>query len=415
VNDRHPDQHLIDRLARLSEVFRPSGPITTRELFFGRIRQLTAVGRLVETAGQHGVIFGERGVGKTSLAAVSLHIFGGRLGMRINCDSGDTFASLWEKVIEELILLTKSRREPVDDTTKSIIEDTVELLHFDAIGPDRVRHALRLLAEVAPVLIYFDEFDRIADARCHALLADTIKTLSDQLVNATLVIVGVADDVDTLISNHRSIERALAQVPMPRMDVDEVEEIIEKGFAELDLKATPGALYRLARLPQGLPHFAHLLAREAASEAIYLSRDEVTEENVRTAIRASIEHADESMTRAYVEATASSHQTLYENVLLACAMARVDDLGYFTPGDLRGPLKRITGETYDIPRYARHLVQFCNERGPVLERAGGERKWRYRFINPEMRPHIVMRAVASGVSEDILDIAPGPEPSEQLF
>lgn len=409
----HPDQRTFDRLRVLAEVFRPAGPITEEDLFSGRLAQLSAVTSVIFEKGRHGAIFGERGVGKTSLAAVCAHLTALRLHMRLNCDASDNFASLWQKVVDELVVMSRTQRFSADD--KALMESAIELLNYDEVGPDRVRHALRLLTEVGPIAIFLDEFDRISEPTTSAMLADTIKTLSDQLVDATLIVVGVADDVDSLIANHRSIERALVQIPMPRMTTDEVEDIITRGFSRLDLKISPHNLYRLAHLPQGLPHFAHLLAKAAASLPILRNDDEVREEDIRQAIATAINDADESMTQAYLDATASSQQTLYVHILLACALAKGDELGFFTPGDLRGPLRRITGETYDIPRYSRHLVQFCNERGPILERRGGERRWRYRFVNPMMRPYVVMRAVDAGISEDVLEIAPGPSEPERLF
>src|SRR5262245_47972920 len=53
-----------------AKVFQPRSPITTRELFAGRWAQLREVSDAVNQAGLHPVIFGERGVGKSSLANV---------------------------------------------------------------------------------------------------------------------------------------------------------------------------------------------------------------------------------------------------------------------------------------------------------------------------------------------------------
>jgi len=62
------------------------------------------------------------------------------------------------------------------------------------------------------------------------LLADTIKNLSDHSLDVTIILIGVADTVDELIEGHKSIERALVQVPMPRMSSQELNQIIDKGF-----------------------------------------------------------------------------------------------------------------------------------------------------------------------------------------
>ena len=85
-------------------------------------------------------------------------------------------------------------------------------------------------------------------------------------------------------------------------------------------------------------------------------------------------------------------------MLAACALAEPDELGYFTAVAVRTPLQLITGHTYDIPNFARHLNEFTkNEHGPVLQRTGETRRVRYRFVSPLVRPYIIMRSVADGL------------------
>lgn len=405
----HPEHDLIDRIRVLNEVFRPSAPVDHQDLFSGRTQQLLGITTAMGQAGRHVVIFGERGVGKTSLARVAGELMSGSsINLRLTCDQSDNFASIWAKAVDELTALTFSSTWKWGERGKEAATNAVQLLGYESVGPDKVRHFLRILSEVAPVVVFIDEFDRVVDAGTHALIADTIKTLSDQLVRATIVVVGVADDIDSLISEHASIERALAQVPMPRMTPDEVQGIFNNGFSRLDLTTSTASLGRLVSLPQGLPHFAHLLGLEAATPAVYGGRSSITDAEVHQAVTRAITNTDESMTSAYVEATSSSHDTLYATVLLACALTPGDDLGYFSMGDVRQPMLGITKEVFEIPRFARHMVQFCDERGPVLERRGRERKWRYRFINPMMRPYVIMRAYDEGTSEEILGLPSAP-------
>src|ERR1017187_1498602 len=56
--------------AAAGKVLQPRTPITNRELFAGRWSQLTTVADAVAQPGLHVAIYGERGVGKTSLANV---------------------------------------------------------------------------------------------------------------------------------------------------------------------------------------------------------------------------------------------------------------------------------------------------------------------------------------------------------
>jgi replication-associated recombination protein RarA len=53
-----------------SQTFRPRTPIATRDLFAGRWGQIKTLADAVSQSGLHVVIYGERGVGKTSLSNV---------------------------------------------------------------------------------------------------------------------------------------------------------------------------------------------------------------------------------------------------------------------------------------------------------------------------------------------------------
>ncbi len=52
------------------KVFQPRTPITIRELFAGRWNEIQDLVEAVSQIGLHVVIYGERGVGKTSLANI---------------------------------------------------------------------------------------------------------------------------------------------------------------------------------------------------------------------------------------------------------------------------------------------------------------------------------------------------------
>src|SRR5713101_2484058 len=97
------DEEQRQRLDLVDTVFRPSAPVDREDLFSGRFDQLAAVQEAIGAVGQHAVIFGERGVGKTSLAATCVDIARrrNRIALRVNCDQSDNFTGLWQKVIDE--------------------------------------------------------------------------------------------------------------------------------------------------------------------------------------------------------------------------------------------------------------------------------------------------------------------------
>jgi hypothetical protein len=62
---------------------------------------------------------------------------------------------------------------------------------------------------------------------------------------------------------------------------------------------------------------------------------------------------------------------------------------------VREPLSRILGkEDTTTSAFNRYLNQFCEEsRGKILEKKGGERHYRFRFVNAMMPPYIMMEGL----------------------
>jgi hypothetical protein len=319
--------------------------------------------------------------------------------IRVNCDTGDTFDSIWRKVFSEAQpdesaviggFLGGSQRERADKNE-------------DFVTPEIVRRQLVRMAQNSTPLIIIDEFDRIDD-RYRPIFADTIKTLSDHAVAATVVLVGVADSVDQLITEHESIQRALVQVRMPRMSHEEIEEIVTNGLEGLGMTVEPDALYRIVVLSQGLPHYAHLLGLHASRTALRQGSLMVDGDTLFEAIKKAIEGAQQSVKSAVHKATVSPRKdNLFAFVLLSCALARCDEMGTFAALDVRLPMQTLTGKPYEIPSFAQHLNEFSEaQRGNILKKVGATRRFRYRFSNPLMQPFVLMSGFADGkITEEI--------------
>lgn len=399
----------FQRSTDAARVFTPAAPVSEADLFAGRMPQLRKVVDAIIQRGQHGVIFGERGVGKTSLANVlaSRLIFPDKkvLAPKVNCESADTFVTMWKKVFSQLDLITRS---PTIGFQYTFFEETVRAADVigDNIDPDGVRRLLTILSDSGVLLVIFDEFDRIENQETKRALADTIKALSDNSVDATVLLVGVADSVSGLISEHQSIERALVQIQMPRMSQSELGEILDKGAGKLSMKFEDEARKQIVRLSRGLPHYTHSLGLHAVRTAIAKDQEIITASHVENSVETALEEINLSLRTAYDKATFSPRtDTIYAQVLMACALARTGDFGYFTPAAVREPLSAIMGKRYEIPGFARHLKDFSEpERGTVVQKAGVKRKFRFRFSNPLMQPFIVMKGVANGlITNNILD------------
>jgi Cdc6-like AAA superfamily ATPase len=381
----------IIRAVRLSQAFTPAAPVGIAELFRGRLDQVMECTNALGQPGMHISVYGERGVGKTSLANVLPEIVNRAgqnlerkiVGIRVNCDTNDDFASLWTKVFREI------KRDP-EFRLKTDVDP--ELIRFELEGSTLVR------------LVVLDELDRLENDDALSLLADTIKTLADHHVTTTLMLVGVAQSLDELLGEHLSIVRSIVQVPMPRMSASELEDIIENGLSRASMTIQPEAKAKIVRLAEGLPHYIHQLCLKAGEHAIHDDRAGVSAIDVDRAIKALIH--SHSLTSAYVKATRSNQPgSLVAKVLLACACAPKTDMGFFRASDVVGPFSAVMGKPATISAFARHLDELASDkRGNVLVKEGTSRHYEFRFADPLLQPFVKMASVANElVSLDLLD------------
>jgi len=383
----------------VNRAFSPAAPVDEKALFTGRNKQIEALIDAICQRGQHAIIFGERGVGKTSLANV-LSSYLQRpsvLHIRVNCDATDGYSSVWTKVFAQVQLTTQYPPAGFGQQAVTEIRAIAETLPPTAT-PELVRITTDMIGRQALFIVTVDEFDRLSDDGDRRLFADTVKVLSDFASPATLILVGVADSVEELISEHQSIDRALVQVCMPRMSREELQEIITRGLTRVGMAMEPDALAWIAELSQGLPHYTHLVGLEAARQAIYDGQLHVTSTHAGAAIQIAIDKAQQTIKTSYHRATMSPRKEhLYGEVLLACALTEGDEQGYFAAADVREPLKCVTGRNYEIPAFSRHLHELCETgSGKVLRKIGSKHAFRFRFNDPLLQPFVVMKGIADG-------------------
>ena len=72
-------------------VFTPGFPINHRDFFKGRVQQIKRILDTIPSPGRHPIVFGQRGVGKTSLVNILAELLPSFLSVKITCDGSDTF------------------------------------------------------------------------------------------------------------------------------------------------------------------------------------------------------------------------------------------------------------------------------------------------------------------------------------
>src|SRR5262249_34180206 len=86
-------------ISLLGKIFTPGIPINKPAEFSGRQELLKTIQEKFATTGQTLVIYGQRGLGKTSLALVAFHK---RLIVRHTCSKGSTFQSVFLDILTKL-------------------------------------------------------------------------------------------------------------------------------------------------------------------------------------------------------------------------------------------------------------------------------------------------------------------------
>jgi len=329
-----------------------------------------------------------------------------------------SFRSIWRSIFRKLTTTLDGEEVALDQTFEAL---------GDGLNSEDILHLFGLMD--GPSIVIIDELDRVSgDSETQIALADTIKTLSDNSAQTTLILVGVADSVDELVTEHLSTMRALKQIPMPRMSIPELLEIIDKGIKHCTgLSIDPTVRERIAEYSMGLPEYTHRLAQEAALCVANDGRTDVTMRDLEYAIRESVDNQLETLFSSYKLAVEAPRGTLFKPVLLACALAKKDEHGFFYARDVVQPLRSIeasrTPETHasskpnrrkkelEIPAFARHLKQFSSpERGPILQ----SRRRQYRFVMTAMEPYVILRGLSDGLISEARLTRPSRKPSTEL-
>ena len=395
-----PDILALDRLAK---AFTPNRPIDLPDFLSGRIDLIYRIQDDIYTQGKHVLLYGDRGVGKTSIARVLAYVVqepelrNGRRSIFVSCDSQDTFGSIWKKVLQE-ILLAERQLGFEHQQSRTVVG------RWEPDSPIESPNDVRLLIGALPnaSVIVIDEVDRIPadEVETHRLMSDTIKLFSDTNSNCTIVLVGVGQSIAEMMAAHESISRNMDYVPVDPMSPEELAEIIQKGYAAAGLGFQNGLDFRIARLSQGYPHYAHLLGLWSGRKAAERNSTEITAVDLENAIPFSIRNTAGGIQLEYDQATDTNQpDALFKPILLACALAAKDVRGRFGIGALREPLQEILKRPNIRPViYQRHLAKFCEpSRGPALFRTGRKKNYRWQFTNPQLIPFVRLQGLRDGL------------------
>jgi Cdc6-like AAA superfamily ATPase len=269
---------------KLLESFTPSQPVSDRKRFAGRSDVLTSVIRALEEQRLHVVVYGDRGLGKTSLMHVLTQAARDAryLVVYVSCGADSNFDEIFRTVasyIPMLFLSTVGPTSPEVEKGKTL----AAVLPSTAISP---RISSDILAKVVGtrIVVVLDEFDRCVSEEFRQNVAELIKNLSDRLVRVQIVIAGVAGNLTELLEHIPSIQRNLFAVQVPWMPASEIATLINNGADLCGLSFDEDAGNAVVSAAHGSPYLATLIGHHAGLNALDQHRVRVGIADVLAAI-----------------------------------------------------------------------------------------------------------------------------------
>lgn len=379
------------RLDLIYQIFSPSAPIENIELFVGRYQVIKQVREGLEERGQHLIVYGGRGVGKTSLANIVNQMFQNVAVAKVTCNRHDDYQSLWRKALSRVTTYEAQSGIGYD------AQDAARMVNFEL--PPEVLFEPAILEEhfsaiQSSLLFVFDEFDTITDQASQMQMADTIKTLSDNVPMVTIMLVGIGGNMSELIGEHPSLERCLKPICLPPMRDSEAGEIILNSLKILEMDIEQPVLRHIVDYACGFPHYVHLLCKFACKRAVSKNETTVSSKHLDWAVEQSILSSTQSLQEAYDQAikSAAHRKNQFQDVALACTQSSTDERNSFNSHEVLAAFNQLTNKDNRVEAINYNLGMLCKaERGNILEKVRGDRQTRYRFRNPLMKAFIKLQ------------------------
>ncbi|HTW51142.1 MAG TPA: ATP-binding protein [Stellaceae bacterium] len=306
----------------------PSQPISQVQLLKGRTKTLQQIRQALASPGRHVFIYGDRGVGKTSLAKTASTLYQSSDAEPITLSCAAPFYQLITDLIQTCLV------EAPSDARKTTYRAGVSFLGVEhqrsteAQKPVNIisvnqavltlRKALELHSKT-PVIV-FDEFDLVPGDEDKRLFADFIKQVSDQELNLKMIFTGIGRSISDLLHIHNSTVRYLENIPLERLDFSARLEIITACAEAFGVDVGRDTEIRIAQVSDGFPHYVHLIC-EKMFWNLFNKEETVTKARAADyvdAIRDAAQSIQAFLIEAYNRAT-RKYTNDYEEVLWAVA------------------------------------------------------------------------------------------------
>jgi energy-coupling factor transporter ATP-binding protein EcfA2 len=252
---------------RYRHAFTPSQPVADVRRLAGRTALIRRVIRSIEDQDLHVVLFGDRGIGKTSVLKViqGLAERANYLVHYVSCGQSATFSEVFRSLAKRIPLLYDGASDP----TAGNKDGDSSLADYLPDGDFSVSQLTEVFSRIegTRILLILDEFDRSDVNEFRRAIGELIKNLSDSSIRVQLLIGGVAANLSELVAHVPSIRRNIVGIGVPNLDRDEVAEMVDIAEASGNVRFDAMARDRLTEVSAGLPYLVGLIGQHAVLEA----------------------------------------------------------------------------------------------------------------------------------------------------
>ena len=409
------------KLRKLASVLSPHKPIMDVQRLRGRKKDLDRVREALQFSSATLFIFGDRGVGKTSLAQTAKNMLDAKSSCQIYtaCASNSRILSAFSDIACELREYAIMHGIISDDAVKKeysvsanpgykkIVEQRAKQKYNFQDSNEAIRE-IRALDSIIPkhhmTVAIVDELEGLSDED-RSDLSYFIKQVGDQDFHLRLMLVGIADNLHDLIGAHQSVSRYIQEVKLSPLSPQDLVDIVRTAAENVSVNVSDDILKRIAVIGNGYPHFAHLMGTHLLAEAIKSNCGSITFDIYKDGVRSAVDGSIQQLVRSYLDATQRGDDI---NKYLLWAFAdfdapdvRIDDwiAHYNRKADelswgkveeevLRNRIQRLSQKEY----------------GEIITNTPvcyGSREIRYRykrFTNNLMRGHVRLVAESEGIA-----------------
>jgi MoxR-like ATPase len=390
---------------RPADVFTPAGlPLKDPNVYAAREEQEERLRRYVRR-GQVPVVYGEYGVGKTTL--VRRYFFerepeGVILGY-FPVDEKMTVSDFFARILEVLEYRVE-RQEVAGSETRAGGGFKVLVAHAEG---DHSVHAqtvselvittptdLRMLEIMNEnqVVLVLDEMHK-ASQELRSDLANLIKAIKTQGFSfPRITLIGTTLDAERLVQPDPGIDRFVKELQVPPLSDDEARYIVEEGFRRLGMHVSDILIERVVRTAAGAPTIVQAVCLDMAESAIEDGRTKIELTDYERAIHRYLDEHGKRLASAYLKAIETFGPRRYRKQILHAMADSPSD--YVTLEELRERTSENLGEEVPSTALSGPLRALkTGEYGKVLQDVdryyGGDRVYNLTaFTDPMMKSFI---------------------------